>query len=481
MFHAQALAPLAWDLGPVPAAAADDVATALQTHEEPQVDDEVQHAAMAGVYTSGKRLSRLAQLALTAAAVGDRDAAQSFASRVCAGLAPWLETSPKASLLVYDGDAGGVVTRRGRGDEHADFGNGKYNDHHFHYGYLLHAAAVCLRFGGHVEAKSIAAVALDVVNVAGRERWLSDATDDRFYAKRSGFLPLARHKDFYDGHSWASGLFSLADGKSQESVSEALNCYYGAALLGSVQADAELRDFSRLLLALETRAAKHYWHIDDTTTYPEPFASNGIVAVVGASDASKFTWFGGDAAYAHLINALPFTPASIDLLAPAAYVAKAAKLAADGLPDALGVRDPGAPPPPTNAAVPGDPYDALQGPWRGLLSQLVAVVNASAAYDDARALAAAKAPPKLDATQSLPAMLYWAATRRPQKGWISWATWQDPMQPAAPEAPAPETPAPEAAPAGGDASCASRAACASAGLVGDCCPTEAGVVLGCCD
>jgi endo-1,3(4)-beta-glucanase len=34
-------------------------------------------------------------------------------------------------------------------------------------------------------------------------------------------------QDFFDGHSWASGLFVQNNGKSQESSSEAINAYYG--------------------------------------------------------------------------------------------------------------------------------------------------------------------------------------------------------------------------------------------------------------
>ena len=33
-------------------------------------------------------------------------------------------------------------------------------------------------------------------------------------------FPFARHKDFFDGHSWASGLYPQANGKGQESSSE---------------------------------------------------------------------------------------------------------------------------------------------------------------------------------------------------------------------------------------------------------------------
>ena len=32
-----------------------------------------------------------------------------------------------------------------------------------------------------------------------------------------------RHKDFFDGHSWASGIYQHSDGKEQESSSEVFN------------------------------------------------------------------------------------------------------------------------------------------------------------------------------------------------------------------------------------------------------------------
>ena len=56
----------------------------------------------------------------------------------------------------------------------------------------------------------------------------------------AAFFPVARHKDFYDGHSWASGLFPMANGKSQESVSEAVNAYYSVHLLGVALGDHAL-------------------------------------------------------------------------------------------------------------------------------------------------------------------------------------------------------------------------------------------------
>ena len=44
--------------------------------------------------------------------------------------------------LVYDANFGGIITRNGLLNKQADFGNGWYNDHHFHYGYILYASAI---------------------------------------------------------------------------------------------------------------------------------------------------------------------------------------------------------------------------------------------------------------------------------------------------------------------------------------------------
>ena len=38
-----------------------------------------------------------------------------------------------------------------------------------------------------------------------------------------GLFPFVRHKDFFDGHSWASGIYQHSDGKEQESSSEVFN------------------------------------------------------------------------------------------------------------------------------------------------------------------------------------------------------------------------------------------------------------------
>ena len=123
-----------------------------------------------------------------------------------ASLTPWLQgLNPDA--LLYDKTYGGVITTNGIADPYADYGSGWYSDHHFHYGYFAYAAATLARLDPpywDANRSPLETIIRDICN--------PDPTDPDF--------PFARHKDFFDGHSWASGLYLQANGKGQESSSE---------------------------------------------------------------------------------------------------------------------------------------------------------------------------------------------------------------------------------------------------------------------
>jgi hypothetical protein len=121
-------------------------------------------------YNAGKMLSRMARVALVAEAVGRAD----LAAAVVARLKPLAElyfNGRAANGLLYDKSWGGLIScgclyddcggkcephcRKEGGDDAfcpsltdpgMDFGNGYYNDHHFHYGYHLFAAATLAHF-----------------------------------------------------------------------------------------------------------------------------------------------------------------------------------------------------------------------------------------------------------------------------------------------------------------------------------------------
>ena len=96
-------------------------------------------------YNFGKEVSRVAMLAGSADYLGILDMRDQAIEILQTWLTPWLEGTNEDKLL-YDKSYGGVVTKNGIGDKMADFGMGWYNDHHFHFGYHIHAYATTARF-----------------------------------------------------------------------------------------------------------------------------------------------------------------------------------------------------------------------------------------------------------------------------------------------------------------------------------------------
>jgi len=314
-------------------------------------------------YGFGKEIGRMSRLALMASSLQEEQARESALLELETKLDPWLAgTNPDA--LVYDSTYGGLVPKIGLADMAADFGAGYYNDHHFHYGYFVHAAAVLARLHPKFHAlhkSAFDSIVRDICSVPNESldsnqnegmqqdddnesdtltrstdysmggngnvrnplsRLLLDKTASGTAAaeptspeKKTSF-PVARHKDMFDGHSWASGLFPQGNGKGQESSSEAVNAYYACYLYGDATKDVALKQFSRLLLAMEVQAAKHYWQMQDSHVYDAYFASSKMVGNVGAFDVTTTTWFGSNIEYVHGIQMMPITPAMGLLLTP---------------------------------------------------------------------------------------------------------------------------------------------------------------------
>ena len=198
-------------------------------------------------------------------------------------------------------------------------------------------------------------------------------------------FPIARHKDFFDSHSWASGLFPMPNGKSQESVSEAVNCYYGVHLLGKAMKDEALSKWGRLLLAMELRSAHWYWQMGaNWSVYPSKFSASKMVGVVGSSDAKVWTWFGASPEYVHGINMMPFTPITEQLLG-AQFVKEEFPVLEPRLPQ-------------------------VSDQWKGLIELARAVLDPLKAFEAILPLESNRVD-GFDAGNSLSNSLYWVATR----------------------------------------------------------------------
>jgi endo-1,3(4)-beta-glucanase len=232
--------------------------------------------------------------------------------------------------------------------------------------------------------------------------------DSRIVPNNGLFFPLARHKSWFDGHSFATGMFSFGNGKSQESSSEAVNCYYGAYLWSLVRhqetSASDLTDYTRLLLAMEIRGAKTYWqmlppdlksanHTSSTKTttttttpsriqvYNAKFESNYMVGNVGMLDVVCNTWFGSDPLYIHMINAIPITAATA-LLFDKSYVSQE-------YPYLLGSRP------------------SVEMAWRGYTVSIHAIIDPNAAWETAQGIASNE----LDSAISKSQVFYWISNR----------------------------------------------------------------------
>ncbi|XP_045173463.2 uncharacterized protein LOC123535015 [Mercenaria mercenaria] len=148
----------------------------------------------------------------------------------------------------YDTVWGGLFLRATNGDINfgVDYGFPYYNDHHFHLGYFIYAAAYYVKHHpqwGQANKHKIYLLARDVSNPSNNDQ----------------YFPVARHKDIYTGFSWASGL--VPGTRQEESASESLNCYHGVAALGEAFNDKNLQHVGQVMLAMELLSVREYWQV----------------------------------------------------------------------------------------------------------------------------------------------------------------------------------------------------------------------------
>jgi len=179
----------------------------------------------------------------------------------------------------------------------ASFGLGnEMNDHHFHYGYFIMAAATLARYDAAWATNYGPMVDLLIRDAANHDR-----ADTRF--------PMLRNFDPYAGHSYASGHQAFFAGNNQESSSEAMNFATGCFLWGATRGDNAARDLGAMLYAVESSAIEQYWFDADNAVYPAA-VSRKMAGLVWCYGAEYATWFTGNPWQIHGINFLPITPGS---------------------------------------------------------------------------------------------------------------------------------------------------------------------------
>jgi endo-1,3(4)-beta-glucanase len=254
------------------------------------------------MYYSGKELAKYAGIVFAVNDMGKNvSLAQGGLERLKVAMARFVDNKQKFPL-VYEDAWGGAASSASynTGDSGQDFGNSFYNDHHFHYGYHVYAAAV------------IAYLDPTWLETGTNKAWVNTLVRD--YANSitdDPYFPFSRNFDFYHGHSWAKGLFASADGKDQESSSEDTMASYAIKMWGSVIGDKAMEARGNLMLAIQTRSLDNYYlYRDSNEVQPREYIGNRAAGILFENKIDHVTYFGNKIEYIQGINMIPMMPFS---------------------------------------------------------------------------------------------------------------------------------------------------------------------------
>ena len=260
-------------------------------------------------YFGGKQIARYSLLALLADFRGLTAEKNTILTSVKSYLDSWFDET-NANPLVYETNYGGIITNGGLTNSGADFGNGWYNDHHFHYGYWIYACAVVMK----LDPSWFLTIPTRLEKAL---YWVRDVINP---SKLDPHFTQFRHFNFFEMRSNAAGLFQFGDDRNQESSSEAINCYYACFLFGLAYNNASpntdsnnILNIGRALCNMEMSSAILYYQYLPSY-YKLPFGNQTMNALnVGVLWSSKadYSNFFLAREYATLgIQFIPVTPIS---------------------------------------------------------------------------------------------------------------------------------------------------------------------------
>jgi endoglucanase Acf2/PKD repeat protein len=246
-------------------------------------------------YVNGKAIARFAHLVNIADQLGEIAARDHFLSEIKLRLEDWFTIGGDAEYSYNS--TWDVLT-----GYPSDFGaDNQINDHNFHSGYAIMAAAIVAQYDSVWAAQENWG---GMVNLLIRDGNSWDRTDEMF--------PFLRSFDPYAGHSWESGHGDFGDGNNEESSSESMNFAAGVFLWGAITQQQEIRDLGIYLYTTERSAIEQYWFDIDEEVFPQDYQHKALGMIWGAKGVHS-TWFGADPEFIHGINMLPITAGSFYL------------------------------------------------------------------------------------------------------------------------------------------------------------------------
>ncbi|WP_427165697.1 glycosyl hydrolase [Streptomyces sp. C1-1] len=256
-------------------------------------------------YWTGKGLGRAARLAEIADQTGNTDVRDAALSAIRSKLTDWFTASPGETghEFYYDRNWGTLIGYP------ASYGSDQeLNDHHFHYGYYIAAAATLARFDPTwADADHYGGMVDQLIRDADNY----DRADKRF--------PYLRDFDIYAGHDWASGHGSFAAGNNQESSSEGMNFDNALIQWGAATGDRTVRDAGIYMYTTQAAAIQDYWFDAKDENYPSDFPHKGV-GMVWSNGGAYSTWFSSAPEQIQGINLLPVTGGHLYLGDNPAYV-----------------------------------------------------------------------------------------------------------------------------------------------------------------
>lgn len=194
-------------------------------------------------YNDGQLLNRLVQTGRIAREKGNMAAYHTAVAKVKSRLENWLTYSSgeKAFMFYYHKPWGTLL---GYPAGHGQDTN--INDHHFHWGYIIHAAAWIAQDDPEWYKEWGPMIELLIRDAASTDR------NDPMFPYLRAFSP-------YAGHCWANGTASLGPGNDQESSSESMQFHSSLIHWGELTGNKAIRDLGIYMYVTEQSAVEEYW------------------------------------------------------------------------------------------------------------------------------------------------------------------------------------------------------------------------------
>lgn len=264
-------------------------------------------------YAYGKQLNRASNMLAAAEDVNDTESSERILRAMEKSLEDWFTYSGDGDgkYFAYDDGIGSLFSFPSSYNS-----IDQMNDHHFHYGYFIAAAAqVGLRDKQWL--KKYAPVIEELIDDIACTK--QNSKDSRY--------PYMRNFSPFEGHSWASGFEDPESGNNQESTSEAMNAWYGVILYGMASDNEKIKDLGIYLYTTELSAINSYWFDIDQDVLDSKYVKQGtnqiknnMASLVWSGKYDYATWFSADPAMVQGIQLLPITAGSYYLATNKEYI-----------------------------------------------------------------------------------------------------------------------------------------------------------------